>query len=141
MNQQNLQRIVIVGGGTAGWMTAAALGKVFGAAVDIRLVESDDIGTIGVGESTIPMLRLFNALVGIDEDEFMRETQATFKLGIELRDWARIGDRYMHGFGPIGRNLATLSFHQYWLRLHQAGRRATSSRTRSTAWRRWRIAS
>ncbi len=122
MNQQNLQRVVIVGGGTAGWMTAAALGKVLGAAVDIRLIESDDIGTIGVGESTIPMLRLFNALVGIDEDEFMRETKATFKLGIELRDWARIGDRYMHGFGPIGRNLATLSFHQYWLRLHQAGK-------------------
>ncbi len=122
MNQQNLQRVVIVGGGTAGWMTAAALGKVLGAAVDIRLIESDDIGTIGVGESTIPMLRLFNALVGIDEDEFMRETMATFKLGIELRDWARLGDRYMHGFGPIGRNLATLSFHQYWLRLHQAGK-------------------
>ena len=122
MNQQNLQRVVIVGGGTAGWMTAAALGKVLGTAVDIRLIESDDIGTIGVGESTIPMLRLFNALVGIDEDEFMRETRATFKLGIELRDWARIGDRYMHGFGPIGRNLATLSFHQYWLRMHQAGK-------------------
>ena len=122
MNQSNLQRVVIVGGGTAGWMTAAALGKVLGAAVDVRLVESDDIGTIGVGESTIPMLRLFNALVGIDEDEFMRETKATFKLGIELRDWARIGDRYMHGFGPVGRNLATLSFHQYWLRLHQAGK-------------------
>ena len=122
MNQQNLQRVVIVGGGTAGWMTAAALGKVLGTAVDIRLIESDDIGTIGVGESTIPMLRLFNALVGIDEDEFMRETKATFKLGIELRDWARIGDRYMHGFGPIGRNLATLSFHQYWLRMHQTGK-------------------
>ena len=122
MKQDNLTRVVIVGGGTAGWMTASALGKVFGPAVDVRLIESDDIGTIGVGESTIPMLRLFNALVGIDEDEFMRETKATFKLGIELRDWARVGDRYMHGFGPIGRNLATLSFHQYWLRLHQAGK-------------------
>ncbi len=122
MNPENLHRIVIVGGGTAGWMTAAALGKVLGPAVDVRLIESDDIGTIGVGESTIPMLRLFNALVGIDEDEFMRETRATFKLGIELRDWARIGDRYMHGFGPVGRNLATLSFHQYWLRMHQAGK-------------------
>ena len=122
MKQDNLTRVVIVGGGTAGWMTASALGKVLGPAVDIRLIESDDIGTIGVGESTIPMLRLFNALVGIDEDEFMRETKATFKLGIELRDWARVGDRYMHGFGPIGRNLATLSFHQYWLRLHQAGK-------------------
>ena len=122
MNQDNIRRVVIVGGGTAGWMTAAALGHVLGKSVDVRLVESDDIGTVGVGESTIPMLRLFNALLGIDEDEFMRETRATFKLGIELRDWARIGDRYMHGFGPIGRNLATLSFHQYWLRLHQAGK-------------------
>jgi tryptophan halogenase len=122
MNQENIKRIVIVGGGTAGWMTAAALGKVLGGAADVRLIESDDIGTIGVGESTIPMLRLFNALLEIDEDEFMRETQATFKLGIELRDWGRVGDRYMHGFGPIGRNLATLSFHQYWLRMHQAGK-------------------
>ncbi len=122
MNPGNLKRLVIVGGGTAGWMTAAALGNVMGGALDIRLVESDDIGTIGVGESTIPMLRLYNALLGVDEDEFMRETRATFKLGVELRDWARVGDRYMHGFGPIGRNLATLSFHQYWLRLHQAGK-------------------
>ncbi len=122
MNPGNLKRLVIVGGGTAGWMAAAALGNVLAGSMDIRLVESDDIGTIGVGESTIPALRLFNALLGVDEDEFMRETQATFKLGIELRDWARIGDRYMHGFGPIGRNLATLSFHQYWLRLHQAGK-------------------
>ena len=122
MNPGNLKRLVIVGGGTAGWMAAAALGNVLAGSMDIRLVESDDIGTIGVGESTIPALRLFNALLGVDEDEFMRETKATFKLGIELRDWARIGDRYMHGFGPIGRNLATLSFHQYWLRLHQAGK-------------------
>jgi tryptophan halogenase len=122
MSQENINRVVIVGGGTAGWMAAAALSKVLGPKISIRLIESDDIGTIGVGESTIPMLRLFNALLGIDENEFMRETQATFKLGIELRDWGRIGDRYMHGFGPIGQNLATLSFHQYWLRMHQAGK-------------------
>jgi tryptophan halogenase len=121
-HNNNITRVVIVGGGTAGWMTAAALSKVLGGAASIRLIESDDIGTIGVGESTIPMLRLFNALLGIDEDEFMRQTQATFKLGIELRDWGRIGDRYMHGFGPLGQNLATLSFHQYWLRMHQAGK-------------------
>src|ERR1700712_3323662 len=122
MKQDNIGRLVIVGGGTAGWMTAAALGHVLGKSVDIRLVESDDIGTIGGGGSTIPALRLFNALLGIGEDEFMRETKATFKLGIELRDWARVGDRYMHGFGPIGRNLAQLNFHQYWLRPHQAGK-------------------
>ena len=122
MNPNNLHRVVIVGGGTAGWMTAAALAKTLGPAVDLRLVESDDIGTIGVGESTIPALRLFNGLLGVDENEFMRRTQATFKLGIELRDWGRIGDRYMHGFGPIGQNLATLHFHQYWLRMHRAGK-------------------
>jgi len=122
MTPGNLKRLVIVGGGTAGWMAAAALGNVLGRSMDIHLVESDDIGTIGVGESTIPALRLFNALLGIDENEFMRETKATFKLGIELRDWSRLGDRYMHGFGPIGRNLAMLSFHQYWLRMFRAGK-------------------
>lgn len=121
MNQKNITSVAIVGGGTAGWMTAAALSKVFGAAVSIRLVESDDIGTIGVGESTIPMIRLFNTLLEIDEDEFMRETGATFKLGIEFCDWGAIGERYMHGFGRIGQDLAMLSFHQYWLRMAQAG--------------------
>jgi tryptophan halogenase len=119
---ENIKNVVIVGGGTAGWMTAAALARVLGDKVKLTLIESDDIGTVGVGESTIPMIKLFNALLGIDENEFVRETQATFKLAIEFRDWARIGDQYMHGFGIFGQDLATLPFYQYWLRMHQAGK-------------------
>jgi tryptophan halogenase len=119
---ETIKQVVIVGGGTAGWMTAAALARVLGEQVQITLVESDDIGTVGVGESTIPMIKLFNQVLGIDEDEFMRATQATFKLGIEFQDWGRLGDQYMHGFGIFGQDLATLPFYQYWLRLQQAGK-------------------
>ena len=140
MTQDNSKRVVIVGGGTAGWMAAAALGKVLGRAVDIRLIESDDIGTVGVGESTIPMLRLFNALLGIDEDEFMRETQATFKLGIELRDWGA-HRRPLHARLRPDRPATwpRSAFHQYWLRMHQAGKAPRPrGATRSTAWRRSR---
>jgi tryptophan halogenase len=119
---ETIRNVVIVGGGTAGWMTAAALARVLGEQVKLTLIESDDIGTVGVGESTIPMIKLFNTVLGIDEDEFMRATQATFKLGIEFNDWGRIGDSYMHGFGIFGQDLATLQFYQYWLRMQQAGK-------------------
>ncbi|MDR7332917.1 tryptophan 7-halogenase [Roseateles asaccharophilus] len=122
MQQHNLQRIVIVGGGTAGWMTAAALAKVTNGRVAIQLVESEEIATVGVGESTIPAIRHFNQLLGIDENEFMRETQATFKLGIEFRDWGAVGDRYVHAFGQIGHRSSILPFHHYWLRMQHAGR-------------------
>lgn len=122
MMQQNITNVVIVGGGTAGWMTAAALSKVLGDKVKLTLIESDDIATVGVGESTIPMIRRFNQVLGIDEDEFIRETQGTFKLAIEFRDWGKLGDNYMHGFGIFGQDLATLPFYQYWLRMHQAGK-------------------
>ena len=114
---------MIVGGGTAGWMTAAGLSHVFrNSGISIELVESDQIGTIGVGEATLPHLRFFNERLGIDEAEFMARTSATFKLGIEFRDWARIGDAYVHPFGDYGRDLRKVAFHHYWLRAHQAGR-------------------
>jgi len=120
---QPIRDIVIVGGGTAGWMAAAALAKCAGTAQHrITLVESQEIGTVGVGESTIPPIQLFNALLGINENEFVRETHATFKLGIEFVDWQRIGHNYFHNFGLLGADLGTrVSFIHYWLRWAQAG--------------------
>lgn len=116
-----VRKIVIVGGGTAGWMTAAALSKVLDRSYSIRLVESDDIGTIGVGEATIPGITSFNAALGIDEDQFLRATQGTFKLGIEFVDWGGLGQIYFHGFGRMGQTDGELPFHHYWLRMAQKG--------------------
>lgn len=121
MSDDRISKVVIVGGGTAGWMTAAALVRTLNHHLSIQLVESDEIGTVGVGEATIPAIRLFNQLVDIDEDEFVRETQGTFKLGIEFQNWGRIGDSYMHAFGQIGQSLGMLEFPQYWLRARREG--------------------
>ena len=118
----NIKNLVIVGGGTAGWMVAAAMVKVFGPRVRITLVESDEIGTIGVGEASIPPISQFNTMLRIDEDEFVRETQGTFKLGIEFRNWYRRGHRYMHDFGTVGKDLAYIPFHHYWLDACFAGK-------------------
>jgi tryptophan halogenase len=121
MTSTHVRTIVVAGGGTAGWMTAAALSKFLGTDYTIRLIESDEIGTIGVGEATIPHIQAFNRALGIDEDEFLRATCGTFKLGIEFRNWGAIGDRYIHGFGTIGQELDGVPFHHYWLRMASEG--------------------
>jgi tryptophan halogenase len=120
---QQVRDIVIVGGGTAGWMAAAAFAKVFGTqAHSITLVESEEIGTVGVGEATIPTIMQYNAILGIDEDEFVRETNATFKLGIEFVNWRQIGSNYFHPFGQFGAAIkGGVGFMNYWLRWMQSG--------------------
>ena len=117
-----LRQIVIVGGGAAGWMTAAALSRLLRPNdVSLTLVESDEIGIIGVGEATIPDMLQFNLFLGIAEDELMRATQATFKLGIEFVGWSGKGSRYFHPFGFHGVDIDGLDFHQYWLRCRANG--------------------
>jgi tryptophan halogenase len=122
MQHSLLKTIVIVGGGTAGWMTATALSTALRGRYQIRLVESDEIGIVGVGEATIPMIQRFNQVAGIDETEFLKATNGTFKLAVEFVNWGKLGDRYMHGFGRLGQDLWMVGFEQYWHKMRALGK-------------------
>jgi tryptophan halogenase len=127
-------RVVILGGGTAGWMTAAALvHRLPRDLYSVVLIESDEIGIVGVGEATLPHIKQFNDMLGLDEAEFMRATRATFKLGIEFRDWDRPGDRYIHPFGAFGEPWGGVQFQHHWLRLRESGRKVAPFQAYSMA--------
>ncbi|MBO9685956.1 MAG: tryptophan 7-halogenase [Mitsuaria chitosanitabida] len=120
-SRRPVRRVVIAGGGTAGWMVAACLSRTLGRLLDIRLVESDEIGTVGVGEATIPTLLTFHHLLGISEPEFMAATQATFKLGIRFEGWRDVGEDYIHSFGTTGTDHWTAAFQHFWLKGRERG--------------------
>jgi tryptophan halogenase len=120
-NNKAVKKVVIAGGGTAGWMTAAALSKLLGKTVEVSLIESDDIPTIGVGEATIPTLHIFHKLLGINEQEFMAATNATFKLGISFENWREVNQDYIHSFGFLGRDCWAAGFQHFWLKGQQRG--------------------
>ncbi len=120
MSERAIQKLVIVGGGTAGWITAAAFARLLGPSLTIELVESDAIGTVGVGEATIPQIIRLNTILGFDENDFLKHTYGTFKLGIEFVDWGKQGTSYLHTFGDTGLNLANVPFHHYWRRQAQS---------------------
>ena len=117
-----IERIITVGGGTAGWMAAAALSRLkTGRAVDIILIESEAIGTVGVGEATIPPFVGFNQLLGIDEREMLAQVGGTFKLGIQFENWGKLVDSYIHSFGAYGYTMGGISFHHVWHRMAESG--------------------
>ena len=128
-----IRRIVVAGGGSAGWMTAATLANTLRGSAEITLVESDEIGIVGVGEATIPPIRNFNRQLGIEEADFLRATQGTFKLGIEFVDWTRLNHRYFHPFGHFGAEFDNVPLYHYWLKQRAAGD-ATPFEDYSMAW-------
>ncbi|MGD2128336.1 MAG: tryptophan 7-halogenase [Lysobacterales bacterium] len=119
--KDRIRKVVVAGGGTAGWMTAAVLKRVLGDRVEIELVESEQIGIVGVGEATIPPIQHVNAVLGLDESEFLRETKSTIKLAIRFENWRVPGERYYHTFGAPGKSQAFCHFHHFWTRAQQAG--------------------
>lgn len=118
---QPIQNIVIVGGGTAGWNAAALLVRMMSRVISITLVESEEIGIVGVGEATIPPVIRFNNALGLNEDDFLKSTQGSIKLGIQFENWGELGDSYMHAFGDVGRDFAFCPFHNFWVRSQQLG--------------------
>ncbi len=120
-SRKPIKRVVIAGGGTAGWMAAAALSKTLGKVLDITLIESEEIGTVGVGEATIPTLVTFHRLLEIGEQEFMAAVQGTIKLGISFENWLDVGHRYIHSFGSSGKDHWSAGFQHFWLRGRKDG--------------------
>lgn len=121
MKAQTVRKVVIAGGGTSGWCAAAALAQQLGALLDITLIESEEIGTVGVGEATFPTIRSFHRIIDLDEREFLRVTRGSIKLGISFENWARRGDRYIHSFGVIGKSTWLGDFHHFWLAARARG--------------------
>jgi tryptophan 7-halogenase len=113
---KKIESIIIAGGGTAGWMVAAALSKTLGKNLTITLIESDEISTVGVGEATIPSLNSFHKLLGINEVEFLIATHATYKLGIQFENWRNINEHYFHAFGITGKDCWAAGFQHFWLK-------------------------
>ena len=118
---RSIRKVVIVGGGSAGWRTAAALAHALQKGCEVTLVESDEIGVIGVVEATIPTIRLFNQVLGLDENDLVRRTRGSFKLGIQFVDWGRKGHRYFHPFGGYGRPFDLVQTHWHGLEAHSRG--------------------
>lgn len=121
MNTDKINKVVIAGGGTAGWMAAAALSKLLGKNLDITLVESDEIATVGVGEATIPTLQYFHQLLNINEADFLKATHGTFKLGISFENWRDKNEDYIHAFGTTGKDCWAAGFQHFWLKGQQKG--------------------